>query len=235
MLEKEDQPIKDNANQLELVMHQDNTMVSGILPAVVHADIAHKDQDTSLELTDQDATESERPATASPVSTKMSGIASDAQLDKEDQETKELVKPLPHVPDHSSITVSGIPKTVVPVDTANKDQDGLSELIDQDVTDQSRSVTASHNSTRTSGIASDAQLAKEDLLIKDNANQLDNVTELTSTMVSGILPAVVHADIAHKDQDTSLEPTDPDAIESERPATAFPVSMRTSGIASDAQ
>ncbi len=74
MLEKEDQLIKDNANQLELVMHQDNTMVSGIQPAVVHADTAHKAQDMLLEPIDPVVTESERPVTASPDSMKTSGI-----------------------------------------------------------------------------------------------------------------------------------------------------------------
>ena len=132
---KEELPTKDNANQLVFVTHQDNIPVSGTPNHVVPVDIAHKDQDTSSEPIDPDATESERPVTASQDSTKTSGIASDVQLDKEELVTREHAKPLPLAPDHFSITVSGIPKTVVHADTANKDQDGLLELIDQDATD----------------------------------------------------------------------------------------------------
>jgi hypothetical protein len=78
-------------------------------------------------------------------------------LDKEDQVIKLLVQLLLHVLDHSNITVSGILNPVVPVDSAQMNQDTSLELIDQDVTDHKRSVTASQDLIPKFGTVLDAQ------------------------------------------------------------------------------
>jgi hypothetical protein len=78
-------------------------------------------------------------------------------LDKEDQVIKLLVQLLLHVLDHSNITVSGILNPVVPVDSAQMNQDTSLELIDQDVTDHKRSVTASLDLIPKFGTVLDAQ------------------------------------------------------------------------------
>jgi len=233
-LEKEDQPTKDNANQLDNVQELFNTMVSGTPNHAVPVDTAHKDQDTSSEPTDLDVTESERPVTASQDSTRMFGIVSDAQLDKEELVTKELANPLLHVPETFNTTVSGTPNHAVPVDIAHKDQDTSLDQTDQVATESERPVTASQDSTRTFGIVSDVLVEKEDQPTKEHAKLPLHVLDHSNTMVSGTPNHAVPVDIAHKDQDTSSEPTDPDVIELESHAIAYLNSMRTHGNASDA-
>jgi hypothetical protein len=117
---------------------------------VVHADTAIADQVGSLEPTDQVVIDSENNATASQDGTTKSGNVSDAHMDKLDTVIT-YVKPHHHVLELANTTESGIPFIAVPVDTVTKDQDGLSELTDQDVTDHSEHAHVPRDSTRTSG------------------------------------------------------------------------------------
>jgi hypothetical protein len=66
------------------------------------------------------------------------------------------------------------------------------------------------------------------------ANQLPHVTEKTNTMVSGMSKAAELVDTAHKDQDTSSEPTDQDVTDSRSHVTASQDSMKTYGTVLDA-
>jgi hypothetical protein len=119
---------------------------------VVHADTAIADQVGSLEPTDQVVIDSENNATASQDGTTKSGNVSDAHMDKLDMVIT-FVLLHHHVPDQANTMEFGIPLTVVPVDIATKDRDGLSEPIEADVTDHLEHAHVPRDSTRTSGTA----------------------------------------------------------------------------------
>ena len=61
----------------------------------------------------------------------MFGIASDVKVEKEELVTKELANHLPHVPHHFNILVSTTPNHAVNADTAQVNQDGLSDKTDK--------------------------------------------------------------------------------------------------------
>jgi hypothetical protein len=151
-------------------------------------------------------------------------------VDTEDQLINRNVSHLLLVSDKVNTLVSITPKPVVPVDTAHKDQDGLLDKIEPDVTESKRIVTVSQDSMKVSGTVSDAPSDKEEPKTKPNVKALPHVTDHSNTLVSGILKAVVHADSAHKDQDTLSEPIEPDVTDLERLVTASPDSMKVSWI-----
>jgi hypothetical protein len=74
-------------------------------------------------------------------------------------------------------------------------------------------VTASQDSTRMSGIASDVLTEKEELLIKDNANQLETVTLQGNTLVFMTPNHAVPVDTVQINQDGLSDKTEPVAIE----------------------
>jgi len=183
------------------VMQQDNILESTIHKTVVNVDTAHKVQDGLLELIDSDATELDKLVTAFPDSTKFPGLALDVLPTKEDLLTKDNVKTFLHVPLHFNILVSMILKAAVPVDTAQMDQDGLSEPTDLVATESDKHAIAFPASTRTFGNVLDAQMAKEDQLTKETVNHLTHVPLQVNTLVSMTHKTVVNADTAHKEQD----------------------------------
>ena len=89
----------------------DNTLVT--LVTAIHANTAHKEQDTSSELTEVGVIESDKLVTAFPDSMRTHGNVLDVKVVKEDQTIKELVKHLPHVTEASNILVFTILKAVV--------------------------------------------------------------------------------------------------------------------------
>jgi hypothetical protein len=163
---------------------------------------------------------------AYPISMNKSGIALDVQLDKEELLTKLHANHFLHVPDHLNILVSTIQFTVVYADTAHKDQDTSLELIDLAVTESQKCVTASQDSMRTSGHVSDAQLVKEEMLLKETVHHLLHVPDLPNTLVSMTLKIVVPVDIALMNQDGLLDQIDKDVTDQDNHVTAFQDSMK---------
>jgi hypothetical protein len=111
----------------------DNTLVT--LVTAIHANTAHKEQDTSSELTEVGVIESDKLVTAFPDSMRTHGNVQDAHQDKEDQTIRELVKHLPHVMEAINILVSTMLLIVVLVEHAQQVQDGLSDKTDSDATE----------------------------------------------------------------------------------------------------
>jgi hypothetical protein len=212
-VEKEELVTKELANHLPHVPHHFNILVSTTPNHAVHADTAHKDQDTLSDQTDLVVIESERPVTASQDSMRTSGIASDVLTEKEDQPIKDNANQSVTVTLQDNILVSGTPNHAVPVDTVQTNQDGLLEPIEPVVTDLSNHATAFQDLTKTSGTVLDVQEDKEDLLINKNVTHLLHVTVHNNILVSTTPNHAVNADTAQVNQDGLSDKTDKVAIE----------------------
>ena len=210
---REDQVTKELVKLFPHVPLHSNILVSTTPNHVVSAELAHKVQDGLSDKIDLDAIELDKPVTASQDSMKTSGLVSDALMEKEELPTKDNAHQLLLVPLQDNTLVFMTHKTVVNVDTAHKVQDGLSDKTEPAATELERLVTASQDLMRTSGIVSDVTVTKEDQLIKEHANQLPHVIKTFNISVSTTPNHAVHADTAHKDQDTLLDKTDLVAIE----------------------
>jgi hypothetical protein len=228
-VDTEDQPINLLANQLLHVPDQINTLVFIILKTVVNVLNAQMVQDTLLELTEPAVIDQERSVTASQDSIPEFGTVLDAKTVPLDQVTEALVLPLPHVVDQDNTMEFMTPKTVEDVLLAQISQVTSSELIELDVIESESNAIASQDSMNNHGTVLDVDSEAEDQPIKELASQFNHVLDHSNITVSGILKAAVHADSAHKVQDTSSEPTDQDVIDQERFVIASQDSMSEFG------
>jgi hypothetical protein len=234
-LEAEDQPIKILVNQFNHVPDQTNTTVFGIPKTVVHVLHAHLVKATLLEPIEPAVIDKERSVTASQDLMKVSGTVLDAKMVLLEQETEALVLPLPHVADQDNTMDNITPRTVEDVPLAQISQVTSSEPIEPVVIESESNATASQDSMKDHGIASDADSEAEDQPIKEHASQFNHVPDQTNTMVSGIPKTVVLVPHAQQVTVTSLEPIEPVVTESERIATASQDSTPKSGTVLDAK